>query len=1183
MFRPEGFTNRLIAFCLQNRLVVALLLLLGIGAGIVVAPFRWEIPGVVRAPVGVDAIPDIGENQQIVFTEWMGRSPQDVEDQITYPLTTALLGLPEVKTVRSYSFFGFSAIYIIFKDGAEFYWTRSRILEKLNSLPSGTLPEGVAAQLGPDATALGQVYWYTLEGRDAEGKPAPGWTPQELRSIQDYQVKYALQSVDGVAEVASCGGFVREYQIDVDPDAMRAWGVTLEQVFKAVKESNIDVGARTIEINRVEYVIRSRGFIKDLDDLRKTVVTVRDNVPVTLEQIATLQKGPALRRGALDKDGAEAVGGVVVARYGANPMATIEAVKTRLETLSASLPTKELEDGRTSHVTVVPFYDRTGLIDETLETLNSALADEILVTIIVVLLLVFHIRSALLISLMLPLAVLFAFVAMKLFKVDANIVALSGIAIAIGTIVDMGIVICESILKRLDDPEHAGESTHETIYHATTEVGSAVLTAVMTTIIGFLPVFFMTGPEGKLFKPLAYTKTFALMGSILVALTVLPALATFVFRRKKAKKSLPVADDHDLTAGGLATLQQHLRVTGPRLWMTISLSLLLAIYLSHRWQPLGPEPVFGNAALVIVLLGGLIGAAWLFMAFYPRMLAFFLKAKLVLMAAVLLVIGSGVWVWSQMGREFMPSLDEGSFLWMPSTMPHASIGEALEALQLQDQAIRAIPEVENVVGKIGRVDSPLDPAPVSMVETIVTYRPEYGTDDNGNRVRLWRDHIQSPNDIWNEIAAAGEIPGSTSAPRLQPIETRLVMLQTGMRAPMGLKVYGPDLAAIESAGFEIERLLKQVPGIRGETVFADRTVGKPYLEIDINRDAIARYGLSVLQVQNVIEVAVGGRRITSTVEGRERYPVRVRYQRELRDSIEDLEEIFIPTPSGAQIPLNQLATIEYVRGPQAIKSEKGFLVGYVIFDKEPEASEVEVVETAAAYLKENFDQPVGVGYEFTGSYQNQVHASRTLALVVPVALVLIFILLYLHFKSLSLTLIVFLAGVPTSLAAGFILLGLFGQPWFLDLHLFGVDWRELFQIHPLNLSIAVWVGFLALFGIATDDGVLMGTILQQRFADPKQDTDGIAAIRETTVQAATLRNRPAMMTTATTLLALLPVLTSTGRGADVMIPMAIPTFGGMLAAILTVFIVPTLYCGMVEARCRRKGMSLSSTVSPPKS
>ncbi len=1168
--RPEGFTNRLISFCLHNRLVVVLLLFLGIGAGIVVAPFRWEIPGILRAPVAVDAIPDIGENQQIVFTEWMGRSPQDVEDQVTYPLTTALLGLPEVKTVRSYSFFGFSAIYLIFKDGAEFYWTRSRILEKLNSLPSGTLPEGVVAQLGPDATALGQVFWYTLEGRDGNGDPAPGWTPQELRSIQDYQVRYSLQSVDGVAEVASIGGFVREYQIDVDPDAMRAWGVTLDQVFRAVKESNIDVGARTIEINRVEYVIRSRGFIRDLDDLRKTVVAVRDNVPVTLEQIGTVQQGPALRRGALDKDGAEAVGGVVVARYGANPMATIEAVKQRLETLGASLPSRELEDGRISQVTVVPFYDRTGLIDETLETLNSALADEILVTIIVVLLLVFHLRSALLISLMLPLAVLFAFVAMKLFKVDANIVALSGIAIAIGTIVDMGIVICESILKRLDDPKHAGESIPETIYVATTEVGGAVLTAVMTTVFGFLPVFFMTGPEGKLFKPLAYTKTFALVGSILVALTVLPALATLFFRRRPRTVPAAKPEAAGLTAGGLDTLRQHLRVSGSRFWLTLAISLVVAVILSRQWSPLGPESAVGNVVLVIALLGGLIGAAWAFMAFYPRMLAFFLRAKLILLAAVITVIAGGGWVWSQLGREFMPSLDEGSFLWMPSTMPHASIGEALEVLQLQDQAIRAIPEVENVVGKIGRVDSPLDPAPVSMIETIVTYRPEYGTDENGKRVRLWRDHIQSPDDIWSEIAAAGELPGVTSAPKLQPIETRLVMLQTGMRAPMGLKVYGPDLAAIESAGFEIERLLRQVPGIRAETVFADRTVGKPYLEIQIDRDAIARYGLSVQQVQNVVEVAVGGRRITTTVEGRERYPVRVRYQRELRDSIEDLEEILVPTPSGAQIPLSQLARVDYVRGPQAIKSEKGFLVGYVIFDKAPGASEVEVVERAADHLRENFEQPAGIDYEFTGSYQNQVHAARTLALVVPVALVLIFILLYLHFQSISLTLIVFLAGIPTSLAGGFLLLGLFGQPWFLDLDLFGIDWRELFQVHPINLSIAVWVGFLALFDIATDDGVLMGTILQQRFADPERETDSIETIRTTTVEAATLRNRPAMMTTATTLLALLPVLTSTGRGADVMIPMAIPTFGGMLAAVLTVFIVPTLYCWTAEFRLSRE-------------
>ncbi|MCB1121245.1 MAG: efflux RND transporter permease subunit, partial [Verrucomicrobiae bacterium] len=516
--------NRLIRFCLENKLVVVLFAAGLILWGVSVAPFDWEMDTLPRDPVPVDAIPDIGENQQIVFTQWMGRSPQDIEDQITYPLTTALLGLPQVKTIRSYSMFGFSSIYIIFKEDAEFYWTRSRILEKLNSLPSGTLPDGVSPQLGPDATALGQVYWYTLEGYTSDGNPSGGWDPDELRSTQDWFVRYALQGVDGVAEVASIGGYVKEYQVDVDPDLMRKFSISLHEVFDAVRASNIDVGARTIEINAAEYVIRGLGFLESLDDLRDSVIAHRDNVPITLGQVAEIEFGPALRRGALDKAGAEAVGGVVVTRYGENPLAVIKRVKEKIREISPGLPRKTLEDGTESQVRIVPFYDRTGLIYETLGTLEDAVRQQILVTVIVVVVMMLHLRSAAVISGVLPLAVLFSFVGMKLFRIDANVVALSGIAIAIGTIVDMGVVLIENILKHLDDAP-PDENRLEVVFRACSEVASAVVTAVLTTVISFLPVFTMEAAEGKLFRPLAYTKTFALIGSIVVALVIIPPLA----------------------------------------------------------------------------------------------------------------------------------------------------------------------------------------------------------------------------------------------------------------------------------------------------------------------------------------------------------------------------------------------------------------------------------------------------------------------------------------------------------------------------------------------------------------------------------------------------------------------------------------------------------------------------------
>jgi len=1249
--QSTGPLSKLIGFCLENKLVVGLFVVLVVGAGLYVAPFDWDLWGMPRNPVPVDAIPDIGENQQIVFTEWMGRSPQDVEDQITYPLTVSLLGIPGVKTVRSYSFFGFSSIYIIFDEGIDFYWSRSRVLEKLNSLPAGTVPEGVKPTLGPDATALGQIFWYTLEGRDPDGNPAGGWDLDELRTVQDWYVRYSLLSAEGVSEVASVGGFVREYQIDVDPDAMRAHNVALGDIFKAVKASNIDVGARTIEINKVEYVIRGLGFFKATSDIEMTVVKVSENVPIYIKDLAKVSYGPALRRGALDKGGAEAVGGVAVVRYGYNPLEAIKNVKEKIEQISAGLPKKTLEDGTVSQVTIVPFYDRTGLIYETLGTLSTALTEEILVTIIVVLVLVMHLRSSALISGLLPLAVLMCFVAMKAGRVDANVVALSGIAIAIGTMVDMGIVICENILKRLDEagPE---DNTLDVVYSATTEVGGAVLTAVATTVVSFLPVFTMTGPEGKLFKPLAFTKTFALVASIIVALTILPPAAHILFTKKvtlkRAKRyilgtilivaAVVAAYKLNWWIGvliGAVGLYHLLRDRVPKkaegllpVLANILAVIVVGIILTSHWLPLGPaRGLVRNIIFVALMIGGLLVFFRIFQKFYGHILAWCLAHKVLFLSipALLVVFGGVIWmgfgrvfffvpqqfransVWSKaahafpgLGKEFMPPLDEGSYLYMPTTMPHASIGECLDVLQKQDAAFASIPEIESAVGKIGRVDSPLDPAPISMIETIINYKPKYIIDKDGHPIRFrydrikgefvrdgngelipdpegrpfrqWRDHIKSPDDIWDEIVKAGQIPGTTSAPKLQPIAARIVMLQSGMRAPMGVKVKGPDLDTIERVGLEIERFLKDVPGVEPTTVIADRIVGKPYLEIDIDRQAIARYGVTIGQVQDVIEVAVGGRRVTTTVEGRERYAVRIRYMRELRDSIETLGKILIPSADGAQIPLIQLAEIRYVRGPQAVKSEDTFLLGYVVFDKKPGYAEVDVVEQCQRYLQEKiaageFVVPEGVNYTFSGTYESQVRAQKTLTIVVPLALLIIFLILYFQFHSVSTSLLIF-SGIAVAWSGGFLMIWFYAQPWFLDFDVFGVNMRGLFQTHPINLSVAIWVGFLALFGIASDDGVVMCTYLKQSFQGKAPAS--VDETRQMVIQAGMRRIRPCLMTTATTILALIPVLTSTGRGSDIMVPMAIPSFGGMTIEILTMLVVPVLYSWIKESRIPKK-------------
>ncbi len=1208
----------IIRFFLENRLITFLLFGTFIGWGLVTAPFDFEVPGLPRDPVAVDAIPDIGENQQIVFAAWPGRSPQDVEDQVTYPLTSALLGVPGVKSVRSNSMFGFTSIFLIFNEDIEFYWSRSRVLERLNSLPGGVLPEGVSPTLGPDATALGQVFWYTLEGRDPNtGEPLGGFDLHQLRSIQDFNVRYALSAADGVADVATVGGYLKEYQVDVDPEAMRVYGVTLDQVMRAVQNSNLDVGASTLEVNLAEYFVRGLGYIKNTEDLAQAVVRESGNVPVRLSDVARVNIGPAPRRGLLDKEGAEAVGGVVIARFGANPLAVINEVKERIALLAPGLPTVTLPDGRVSQVTVVPYYDRSGLIHETIGTLEEALTLEILVTAIVVILMLLNLRSSLLVASTLPVAVLMCFVAMRYLGVDANVVALSGIAIAIGTMVDMSIVLVESIVVRVREAR-PGESLTDAIHAASVEVGGAVITAVATTIVSFLPVFTMEAAEGKLFRPLAFTKTFALVAAIIVAIALLPALARVIFglrigRSGNGTKAGPSTDGSvpaNPEAAGLAATPNPNASTRTepatpiwRLALSIGLGLVLIYLLAGQWMPLGVgASTFKNFLFVALAVGGLIAAFWGIIYVYADILRFLLRFKLAFILLVTAIVWAGVVAFQRVGEEFMPALGEGSFLLMPTAMPHAGVQENMANLRMLDMAVNSIPEVDVVVGKAGRANTPLDPAPLSMYENLISYKSEYRTDVDGRRVRFaydedaeaytrdddgelirdpdgryfrqWRDHIQSPDDIWDEIIAVAQVPGVTSAPKLQPIETRLVMLQTGMRAPMGVKVYGTNLDTIEAFGLRIETALKEVSGVKDAAVFADRIVGKPYLNIEIDRAAIARYGLSIVDVQRYLQMAVGGMAVTTTVEGRERYAVRLRYPRELRDDPSSIERILIPLPGamgmGRTVPLGQLVTIDYTSGPQSIKSEDGFLVGYVLFDRIEGTAEVEVVQAAQAYLNQQIASgdlrvPAGLSYRFAGNYEQQVRASARLAIVVPIALALIFLILYLQFKSVIVTLMVF-SGVAVAFSGGFLMIGAYSTDWFLNFDLFGTNWRDLFQVHTINLSVAVWVGFLALFGIATDDGVLVATYLRESFR--QNEPDSIQDIRDAVVEGGQRRVRPAMMTTATTILALLPVLTSTGRGSDIMLPMAIPSFGGMALQVLTMFTVPVLWALWRETRWR---------------
>lgn len=1267
--------NKIIRFFLEKKIITFIVLLSVITWGIVVSPFDWNTKFLPSDSVAVDAIPNIGPNQQIVYTRWPGHSPKDIQNQISYPLTTALLGVPGVKTIRSSSMFGASYIYIIFKDDIDFYWSRSRILEKLSSLPTHWLPENVNPALGPAATGLGQVYWYTLEGRNPKtGASTGGWNPAELRTLQDYYVSYALTAVDGVTQVGSIGGFVKEYQVNIDPDALRAYQVDFRQVMNAVKESNGVAGAQTMAYNKVEYILRVLGYVKDLEAIEKAVVTVRNNVPIRVEDVAQVQFGPAERRGGLNKVGTAAVGGVVVARYGSNPMQVIENIKEKIKEISASFPSKVLENGEVSKVTIVPFYDRSQLIQETLGTLSSALSHEILISIIVIIAMLLNMRASFIVSLLLPIGVLATFIIMKYSGVTANILSLSGIAIAIGVMVDIGIVITENIIQHIEKPQNKnkrGKALLEVIYEGTIEIAPAIVTAIIIVIVSFLPVFSLQGEAGRLFKPLAFTKTFALTASLFLGIIAIPALCHLIFGLRIHIKLRSIVNLLLLPIGlfivfyfenilGLSLLflgiNQLLVSRVPR-WSqyrhkianTVIISLTVAWFLSEEWLPLGVKNgVFLNFIFVLIIVGGVLGSLMCVVYRYSKILSWCLRHKksFLTFPILLLLFGIVIWKgfsntfgfiksgghkinwpiehsvgWQQMdalfpglGKDFMPDLSEGTFLLMPSAMAHTSVSKNIEIISEIDRAIDHIPEVKSVVGKWGHVNSALDPAPTSMYEIIIDYKSKYKADKNGhplrfkvddegnfilkneqvfnpekdrllyfdtgllipdeegNYFRQWRENIHSPNDIWRKIAEAGEYPGLTTAPKLQPIQTRLMMTSTGLRSPIGIKIQGTNLADIEAFGFVLEDYLKQLPQLNTASVFADRIVGKPYLEIDIDRDKISRYGLHIKDVQDVVSAAVGGKRVSTVIDGRRRFAISMRYGRELRNNPDALRHILLQTAQGALIPLQKIADIRYRRGPQMIRSENAFLTGYVVFAPKNNISEIEAVNAAKSYINKKIKAgeiivPEGITYKFAGNYLKQQKTTKRLAILIPVSLLVILLILYLLFNDVQTSVMVFF-GIFVAFAGGFVMMWLYGQEWFLNFTVFDKNIHQLFNMAAVNIDTAVWVGFIALAGLATNDGVIMATYIKQVFA--REKPENLEGIRTAIITAGRKRVRPAMMTTAIAIIALIPILTSTGRGSDIMIPMAIPLFGGMLFQVMTMFVVPVLYASWQERRLKNK-------------
>ena len=991
--------------------------------------------------IPLDAIPDLSDVQVIIFTEYPGQAPQVVEDQVTYPLTTAMLAVPFAKVVRGYSFFGLSFVYIIFEDGTDMYWARSRVLEYLNFV-SGRLPEGVNPTLGPDATGVGWVYEYILESDRHD--------LSQLRSIQDWYLRYELTSVNGVAEVASIGGFVKQYQVIVDPNKLVAFNIPLQKIRMAIQRSNNDVGGKLVEMGETEFMVRGLGYIKGIEDLQNIPLKInKRGTPILLRNVATIKIGPELRRGLADYNGTgEAVGGVIIMRYGENALAVIKNVKKRLEELKAGLP---------EGVRIIPVYDRSGLILRAVDNLKKTLIEEIVIVTLVCIIFLFHLRSAFVAIFTLPVGIFISLMIMQQQGINANIMSLSGIAIAIGAMVDGAIVMIENAHKHIEKDD--GKKPHwDLILDASKEVGPALFFSLLIIAISFLPVFTLEAQEGRLFKPLAFTKTYAMMGAALLAITIVPVLMGYLIRGK--------------------------------------------IRPEHK------NPV--NRFLV-----------WI----YHPIIKLVLKAKILVVLLAVAVLALSYFPWQRIGSEFMPPLNEGDLLYMPTTLPGISITKAKELLQQTDRIIASFPEVHHVFGKIGRAETATDPAPLSMIETVIMLKPE----------SEWREGMTMEK-LVSELDKAIQFPGLTNAWTM-PIKTRVDMLSTGIKTPVGIKLMGEDLGVLSDLGEKVEAVLRNVPGTL--SVYSERVTGGNFLDFRIKRLEAARYGLTVGDIQDIIMTAVGGMNITQTVEGLERYPVNLRYGSELRDTPEKLRRILVPTPLGAQVPITQLADIRIVKGPPAIKSENARNNAWVYVD----IRDIDVgtyVKMAQQVIRDKIKLPPGYSLVWSGQYEYMVRAQKRLMIVVPLTLLIIFLLLYFNFKNIGDSLIVMMS-VPFSLTGGLWLMYFLGY----------------------NMSVAVGVGFIALAGVAAETGVVMLIYLDLSYQDFKArygENFNRKHLYESIEEGAALRVRPKMMTVVAIMAGLMPIMWGHGTGSQVMKRIAAPMVGGMVSAtILTLIVVPAIY------------------------
>ncbi len=1023
--QKDGLIAKLIEWSINNKFMVIILTIALIAAGV------WAINN-----IAVDAQPDLSDVQVIIFTEYPGQGPQIVEDQVTYPMTTKMLSVPYAKVVRGYSFFGFSMVYIIFEDGTDIYWARSRVLEYLSSLQKD-LPEGVSPTLGPDATGLGWVYQYVLKSdkRDL----------QELRSIQDWFLRYELSALPGVSEVASIGGFVKQYQVNIDPNKLASFGIPLSKVKMAIKRSNNDVGGRLLEIGEMEFMVRGLGYIKSVEDLKKIVIGVNPETgtPVYLENVANIDIGPELRRGLADWNGeGETVGGIIVMRYGDNALEVINRVKQRLEELKTSLP----ED-----VEIITSYDRSDLINAAIANLKNTLTEESIIVAIIIMIFLLHVRSSLVAIFTLPTAVLASYVIMEMQGINANIMSLGGIAIAIGAMVDAAIVMVENahthLAREQELPKEKQRPHWAIILESAKEVGPSIFYSLLVITVSFLPVFTLEQQEGRLFKPLAYTKTYSMAAAAILAVTIVPVLLGFFVRGKmRSEENNPITK-----------------------FLTKIYHPVVDFVMKKRWA---------------VLIGALI----------IMVITYFPYAKL--------------------GSEFMPPLYEGDLLYMPTTLPGISITKAKEILQQTDRIIKTFPEVESVFGKIGRAETATDPAPLSMIETTIQLKPR----------DQWRPGV-TPESLVEELNSAIQFPGLTNAWTM-PIKTRIDMLATGIKTPVGIKIAGPDINVLQKIGKEIEQVAKTIPGTR--SAYAERSAGGNYIDFNIKRDAIARYGLTIDDVQDVIMSAIGGMNITKTVEGLERYPVNLRYQRDYRENIEELKRVRVPVKNGGYVPLAELADLEIKKGPPAIKSENARPNAWVYID----LKDIDVgtyVENAKKIIAEKIELPPGYSLIWSGQYEYMERSGKRLAMVIPITLLIVILLLYINTKSWIKTGIILLA-LPFSMV---------GAVWYL----YAADF---------NISVAVWVGIIALLGVSAETGVVMLLYLDIAYDKFKKNglLKSVSDLREAIFEGAVKRIRPKMMTVMTTMLGLFPIVIGTGIGSDVMKRIAAPMVGGIITSML---------------------------------